>query len=212
MITIPTLFIPTSTIILIIVIFRNISPHCHWDVGWEPQGSLLPLPNFVGILSCTKPPNFSFPSFLHLQSHSLISANYDFHHQLLVSSPGAHPSLGADTAGKGRFTPEELPGNVTVTKISLSEKVKVYSKPFLRQKSETGDSTNFSWQLLGLLSDSFSKAVKQESLTAASLSLCNVLPPDWITYSANSTFSDWLSRKRGKFLDDPINLVRTWLS
>lgn len=49
-------------------------------------------------------------------------------------------------------------------KISLSEKVKVYSQPLLRQKkSEIGNSTNFFWQLLGLLSDSFSKAVKQES-------------------------------------------------
>lgn len=38
MITIPTLFIPNSTIILIIVIFRNISPHCHWDVGVGAPG------------------------------------------------------------------------------------------------------------------------------------------------------------------------------
>lgn len=73
---------------------------------------------------------------------------------------GVHPSLKeyialvltSKTVKMGRFAPENLP---------ICQKSKVYSKPFWYKKSETGDFTNFLWLLLGLLSDSILKTVKQ---------------------------------------------------
>lgn len=142
----------------IIFIFRNISSQCHRDVRWDPQGSLLPCWDFE---LHTTPKFLVSLFFLHQQSHSLISFNYICIISLW-SCPWmlTHP-LGLGGRGDSLQNSQEMAQS---QKISLSEKVKVYSQPLLRQKkSEIGNSTNFFWQLLGLLSDSFSKAVKQES-------------------------------------------------